>query len=849
MANGLLNRPDVPFQGQQVSDVMRARAGAASKPWQYYTGPHVASGIESLGKVGIGLADFISPHADAKDFTEFSKKSGDAFMAGDFPQGLSNLGMAGAALGMTMVPGSIGGIKKATDTAVEEGPGFLSRMKTNLKKRLKTDQKSDLSEVELEKLALAEQSSPGFKKAAQYMLPGELKTVLNNPRGVEQVSRLLDVLPSAKNAAATAKFGAPKRGWYDASAKALVDVFESPGVVGRQPGDATRFATLLAATSPQNSVEMNLMNTLNIWRVWTRAGRPTDPKAIKAVMGESVAGSKGEASVLDAWVNNSVRALTTKDPSKTVLSGPKVDSFYRNLVGDTLRVTNDAHMANWSGISQDILRQSPSPAQLAAGNPGFSPAYAGMSSRVREGASDVGFTPAEGQETIWSVAMPLNEMQAKLNLPAREILQRGLLKPDDIRGTPDFSTLLKDPEYRGILESSGYGDAVAGMKPHRWPDKTPDLSLSEQREMTKTAERLEQLRDLRGREKEARAVVSRKAPKSATVYSTAEAVPGEGTDHLPGLLNAPPGTQRQFTGRVASAFTDPQGLDVLHKNVGLAPIKTRPMQGAYQATPQSPIEFNPGYAAGIRSRLVGGKKPHITAKDEQRLRTAATVRGGMTGQLETPYHGLIKDAKGTDAFMPRSKKLSEPAIRDFVKKHGIEDQAIADVGEGVGILNWTGKPYSRKQLDSMGEALGETAPGAKVEPAVAARNVTDIDNSNIDLSKEWKQPPGSRQVTQRMMDELDQLSAKDLKQLDGREIRLAATDLEAVYQAQAKKGEPVREDLMNMLSIIKDKGLTGLRAALGAKAFLPSLAAIGLAPTVYQLSSQGEERSSGRSPL
>jgi len=89
-----------------------------------------------------------------------------------------------------------------------------------------------------------------------------------------------------------------------------------------------------------------LLNTLNTWKNWTAAGRPTDPKAIKAIMGQSVSGSKLEDSVLDAWVNNATRSLSAKDPLKVTLSGPKVDSFYRNLADDVYRVTNDAWMAN-----------------------------------------------------------------------------------------------------------------------------------------------------------------------------------------------------------------------------------------------------------------------------------------------------------------------------------------------------------------------------------------------------------------------------------------------------------------------------------------------------------------------
>ena len=48
-------------------------------------------------------------------------------------------------------------------------------------------------------------------------------------------------------------------------------------------------------------------------------------------MGEAVEGEKGIDSVLDAWRNNSVRALSADDATLIRLSGPKVDSFMRNI--------------------------------------------------------------------------------------------------------------------------------------------------------------------------------------------------------------------------------------------------------------------------------------------------------------------------------------------------------------------------------------------------------------------------------------------------------------------------------------------------------------------------------------
>ena len=691
---------------------------------------------------------------------------------------------------------------------------------------LRKMQKAELTEKENELLALANQTNPEFKEVAKHMLPGELSVILNRTDGVEQTSRLLDVLPTSANFAATAKLGTPKKGWYEASTKALVDVFG--------PQDARRFATLLAATSPQNSVEMNLLNTLNIWKNWTAAGRPTDPKAIKKVMGASVTGSKGEDSVLDAWVNNSVRALGAKDPSKVVLSGPKVDSFYRNLVGDVMRVTNDAHVSNFAGIDQGLLRQSPTAIQLDKGNPGYTPAYAAISALTRLGAQKVGMNPAEGQETIWSVVKPLVEIASANRVTPREALQRGMLTPELIRGTPDFSTLLKEGGNKKILQDAGYGEQINAMVPHQWPTSTPSLSAAEQREVENTAGRLGDLVSLRNREARSKILPVGKVPDRAFVSQTAEGVPGVGTGHLPSLPTASQTSKANVTARTRAAFNDLQGRDIINNSLGLKTVKTRPTQGAYRAGPDSPIEFNPGYAAPVEVPLTKGGK--IPKRDERRIAAAAVTRAALTGQHAVPYSGMVPDKKGVDLLVPRDKKLAQPDVENYVGKYGLEDAAIVDYGQGAGLLNWTGKPYTRESAEDIGGLLGGSATPE------SARNVANPDMRYIDLQREWdrgyyRTGSGSGKVTRRMMAELDKLGAGDFNRLSN-DIKMPAADLYKLYAAQAKKGEPVRQDLMNLLKIVADKGLVGLKKAVGAKAFLPSLAAIGLAPSVYRKSQQ-----------
>jgi hypothetical protein len=219
--------------------------------------------------------------------------------------------------------------------------------------------------------------------------------------------------------------------------------------------DAPKFAKLLSALSPQTSVESNLKNATNSWKNWVKAGRPTDRDSIVEILGMSVEGNRGVDSVLDAWKNNSVRALTEADDA--MLSGPKVQSFQRNILGDTNEVTNDAWMARYGGVPQTSFGGS-----LNKTDGGKGPAYLAMNSLSRETAGRLSdrsgqlWTPDNVQETIWSWSKALRESQGAEMGDTIDVLRKGALTDPRINDTPDFGTLLSEQPYQGILSDAGY---------------------------------------------------------------------------------------------------------------------------------------------------------------------------------------------------------------------------------------------------------------------------------------------------------------------------------------------------------------------------------------------------------
>ena len=332
-------------------------------------------------------------------------------------------------------------------------------------------------------------------RVAKHLTPTEAAKP-NKTTSVKLVD-LFDKLPSVREMAAVAEAGQAKRGWYEGSVSVLLEIFED---------DAPRFAALLAALSPQTSVESNLFNALAVWKNWLSAGRPRDKRSILRIMAESVESTPMESrpldnlqklaktvnlaarlsgmarrktgatrnykqawsdyqadktkenllrafrlattpvmgmtdahrksvqafkervarvSVMDAWENNTVRALqhdyVKHGGRPPTISGPKVNSFMLNLMGVAHEVTNDTWMAIFAAIDQKLFEGGLNAAgQIDPADPKADPGkgfgYLAFTARVRATATYLTkltgktWTPAEVQETIWSWSKVLYEM-------------------------------------------------------------------------------------------------------------------------------------------------------------------------------------------------------------------------------------------------------------------------------------------------------------------------------------------------------------------------------------------------------------------------------------------------------
>jgi len=297
--------------------------------------------------------------------------------------------------------------------------------------------------------------TPEFENLLPYLTAEELSAVTSQMgdkilRGT-QVGNLGDMQGGAVA-------GAGKLGWYRESANAMSTIFGE---------DINRFSSLLAALSPQTSVEMNMMNAARTWANWVKAGRPKDPNEILDIMGRSVVGDKGKDSILDAWKNNAISALSQQEGAGVDdfrLSGPKVDSFRRNVAGDLVPVTNDAWESHHMGVPQDAFSKS------GTNLPGYGGVYLGKNIANRQVAENMskalGFdiAPAEVQEMNWSFTKALYEQMAENRgrggPSALDIVQEGLLDEKRVADVPDFASLLQDDRYGGPLKEIGLGPEI-----------------------------------------------------------------------------------------------------------------------------------------------------------------------------------------------------------------------------------------------------------------------------------------------------------------------------------------------------------------------------------------------------
>lgn len=270
-------------------------------------------------------------------------------------------------------------------------------------------------------------------------------------------AKIGDLGPEAATMAWTAR---QRRGWYKNSGRTLVAMFGK---------DAPRFTALLAALSPQIPVQRNLEAALRVWAWYKQNGGQVTQEQIEALFAErvEVVDENGEVTLksqfgtIPSATPGAVLALLAEDPLAIKFGGEKVDSFYRNLMGEVDRVTLDTHMGAFFGWGIDFGRRSD---------------YLAVSALIRKAAKILSertgeeWTPDEIQETIWSWIYVAKE-KAKKKDPKTgktrtlvDIAKGEGISEAEFDAVPDFDSLLFSTKYQQLMEGLGLGAELESLR-------------------------------------------------------------------------------------------------------------------------------------------------------------------------------------------------------------------------------------------------------------------------------------------------------------------------------------------------------------------------------------------------
>ena len=698
--------------------------------------------------------------------------------------------------------------------------------------------------------------TPGATRPLSILLPSEIAPLTRSAGGVGRFMDIYNQLPDVNYLAAAVRRGAPKRGWYANSRQALTDILGD---------DADMFTGLLASMSPQTSVESNLTNALNTFVNWRAAGRPRGEQEITAILGRSVQGGT-DKSVLESWTPNSVRVLQGGQS----ISGPKIDQFWLALRERALNtkagtmdtqeaMVLDAWMGNLMGADQRLwsgnLNKKNVAARLAEGDPGATPAYLAGVAKMREAAKKAGVEGAEAQEMAWSTAMALYEQASALGISAREVLQRGLLTDEAVAGTPDFATLLRDPEFASILSRDPeLSSRIASLTPtpRAATDAIP-MSEADQRHLLRVADTLDELRAMR-------------------LTDTAVETPRSPAGTLAGVLPTEAVTDQQWSSLLPYSATT-EGRRV-HRSPRIAGTgeNLREQQALLDAAlggdtgsrlrgrgswvdDAGQLQENPLASYGFTGpERRGGVLP---VDMERRLRAARNILAGGTGQsaaVHVVINPRVDRVRHNAATIYTQRAPTGPAISAFAADlralNVTGSFAPVHSGRSVRVLrldeDFLPTPLSASEEDSVRRLarrhLGtENAKGQMSAPRMeTGENVAK--RGYEEIAQGAKQDTGER-VGRMVGDKSDwaQLPSAVQNRMDTA-VKAWATRLLNIYDMPRILRE--RPDEARMLEILASSGASGLATARESGVVLPALAALGFHLTPSGSSGtvpQGEE--------
>ena len=677
--------------------------------------------------------------------------------------------------------------------------------------------------------------SPHLRPALTWLHPAETAAFGQmKPAAQAEFLKVYAALPDNEFFAAVAQGGLAKLGWYEHSRAAIQHVFGE---------DADLFAGILAATSPRVDVETNLRNAIHIYQGWVKAGRPTDEAAIIKIMGQKCVRGQGDASVLHSWKNNTVRVLQ----GGSAISGPKVDSFWRNLRNRDIvtafekmrpedAVTLDAWMSNVLGLQQEHFSGA-GDRLLHEGNPGYSPGYLATSSRLREAATKAGMTPEQMQETMWSWGKALYEQSEATRMSAVDIVKQGLLDHAAIEGTPDFGTLFHDPALGDVIRRAGPEmEQRLATLPRGQFGQTPTPTPRELKWQLEAAKVLDELKA--SRELGSKIRIGENRPGKVGVTIPTEGTPGLSAGAADFFTpDVSEGQRAKFGSQILNTNEDPRGRSIIGKGLGMPTAENQAGIGVY-TPPEGATQFNPMRAVELEARRVGDT---IHPEDEKAITTAARAIGAFDRQDVVVHSAVVYDTKNKNVIhVVTPNKVRGQTLDDLITMFPSDKYSIQNRGDAIDIGRFDGGQVTPEEAARVQATIQATynadaaASGKKpvVVPGWALGE--NIANDQAFTGLPWSDQPGSRQVTKVMLEHYDGLTKAQKTALDSTEVRQMAGEKLDIWKHQAegvakKLRKNVPEDFLNALTLVKNGGISALRKALDdPKQLLPLLVMTGL---------------------
>ena len=261
----------------------------------------------------------------------------------------------------------------------------------------------------------------------------------------EVFTNVLSRLPDVKELIAVARAGSMGRDWYTRSIVAFDHMREAaPGYF--KPEDADVWAGVLASTSPQQSVVMNMREALTFWKDWKDNGMPnTEEKILKLQ-------KKGKIERLTnqgAKLPNILKAINREEmlpADKAVFF--KVGNFARDLqkINKDPSVTSDSWMGVLFGVG---------PTEVAKAS-----FYHALAVQTRLAAHALGWEPKQAQAAMWSFVKTLSEKSGWKatggNYFKPEDVLATLTPEDFVKNSQDFADIiLNDTDVRAQLHRMG----------------------------------------------------------------------------------------------------------------------------------------------------------------------------------------------------------------------------------------------------------------------------------------------------------------------------------------------------------------------------------------------------------